>query len=51
MMAMLKEEASQRGYGPDSPVCAGDVPAGRPEPWMCLENAKNLGVYPNGIYC
>ena len=46
MMAMLKEEASQRGYGPDSSVCAGDVPAGRPEPWMCLENAKNLGVYP-----
>lgn len=46
MMAMLKEEASQRGYVPDSSVCAGDVPAGRPEPWMCLENAKNLGVYP-----
>ena len=46
MMVMLKEEASQRGYGPDSSVCAGDVPAGRPEPWMCLENAKNLGVYP-----
>ena len=46
MMVMLKEEASQRGYMPDSSVCAGDVPAGRPEPWMCLENAKNLGVYP-----
>ena len=46
MMAMLKEEASQRGCVPDSSVCAGDVPAGRPEPWMCLENAKNLGVYP-----
>ena len=46
MMVMLKEEASQHGYVPDSSVCAGDVPAGRPEPWMCLENAKNLGVYP-----
>ena len=46
MMVMLKEEASQRGYVPDSSVCAGDVPTGRPEPWMCLENAKNLGVYP-----
>ena len=46
MMTILKEEASQRGYVPDSSVCAGDVPAGRPEPWMCLENAKNLGVYP-----
>ena len=46
IMVMLKEEASQHGYVPDSSVCAGDVPAGRPEPWMCLENAKNLGVYP-----
>ncbi len=46
MMVMLKEEASQRRYVPDSSVCAGDVPAGRPEPWMCLENAKNLGMYP-----
>ena len=46
MMTMLKEEASQRGYVPDSSVCAGDVLAGRPEPWMCLENAKNLEVYP-----
>ncbi|HOX40399.1 MAG TPA: phosphonoacetaldehyde hydrolase [Candidatus Brocadiia bacterium] len=46
MMAILEVEAARRGYKPDSTVCAADVPAGRPEPWMCLENAKRLGVYP-----
>lgn len=46
MMKLLLAEAAKRGYQPDSTVCATDVPAGRPEPWMCLENAKNLRVYP-----
>jgi phosphonoacetaldehyde hydrolase len=39
-------EAARRGYVPDATVCATDVPAGRPEPWMCLRNAEKLGVYP-----
>jgi phosphonoacetaldehyde hydrolase len=46
MMALLLAEAKKRGYEPDSTVCATDVPAGRPEPWMCVQNAMNLGVYP-----
>jgi phosphonoacetaldehyde hydrolase len=46
MMVILQEEARKRGYEPDSTVCAGEVPAGRPEPWMCLRNAENLGIYP-----
>ncbi len=46
MMELLLEEARKRGYEPDASVCASDVPAGRPHPWMCLENAKKLGVYP-----
>jgi phosphonoacetaldehyde hydrolase len=46
MMDLLQAEAKKRGYEPDSSVCAAQVPAGRPEPWMCLENAKNLRVYP-----
>lgn len=46
MMDILLVEAKKRGYEPDSTVCAADVPAGRPEPWMCLRNAENLGVYP-----
>ena len=46
MMDILLHEAKIRGYEPDSTVCATDVPAGRPEPWMCVQNAMNLGIYP-----
>jgi phosphonoacetaldehyde hydrolase len=46
MMELLLREAKKRGYEPDSSVCAGQVPFGRPEPWMCLENAKNLRIFP-----
>lgn len=46
MMELLLAEAKKRGYEPDSSVCASQVPFGRPEPWMCLENAKNLRVFP-----
>ncbi len=46
MMELLLSEAARRGYQPDATVCATDVPAGRPEPWMCLQNARELGVYP-----
>jgi len=46
MMAMLVPEAAQRGYRPDCTVCASDVPAGRPLPWMCYQNAIQLQVHP-----
>jgi phosphonoacetaldehyde hydrolase len=46
MMEILKDEAKKRGYVPDVSVCAEEVPFGRPEPWMCLENAKRLRVFP-----
>jgi phosphonoacetaldehyde hydrolase len=46
MMAVLAEAARQRGYAPDATVCSSDVPAGRPYPWMCYQNAIHLGVYP-----
>jgi phosphonoacetaldehyde hydrolase len=46
MMAVLAPEARRRGYAPDSMVCPSDVPAGRPYPWMCYQNAINLQVYP-----
>jgi len=46
MMEVLQEEARKRGYVPDSSVCAAQVPAGRPYPWMCLQNAMNLQLYP-----
>ena len=46
MMDLLVAEAAARGYTPDSTVCAAQVPAGRPAPWMCLRNAEHLGIYP-----
>ena len=46
MMDLLVDEAAARGYTPDSTVCAAQVPAGRPAPWMCLRNAEHLGIYP-----
>ncbi|HSW31637.1 MAG TPA: phosphonoacetaldehyde hydrolase [Longimicrobiales bacterium] len=46
MMAILQDEARRRGYVPDSTVCASQVPAGRPHPFMCLQNAINLQTYP-----
>ena len=44
MMEINRRDAEKQGYVPDSTVCAGDVPAGRPYPYMCLQNAINLGV-------
>jgi len=37
-------DAAKQGYVPDSTVCASEVPAGRPFPHMCLQNAINLNV-------
>ena len=45
-MELLKQEAARRGYMPDSSVCATQVRAGRPEPWMLLQNMLNTGIYP-----
>ena len=46
MMDVLQTEAKRRGYEPDSTVCATQVPAGRPHPYMCLQNAILLQTYP-----
>jgi phosphonoacetaldehyde hydrolase len=39
-------EAARRGYEPDAMVCADEVPAGRPEPWMLLRAMEALRVFP-----
>jgi len=44
MMKINLRDAKRQGYEPDSTVCASDVPAGRPYPYMCLQNVINLGV-------
>jgi phosphonoacetaldehyde hydrolase len=46
IMQVLAPEAKRRGYEPDSTICASDVPAGRPEPWMCFANAQMLRIWP-----
>lgn len=46
MMDILAPEAAARGYSPDCIVCPDEVPAGRPYPWMCYQNAAQLGVFP-----
>ncbi len=46
MMDILAPEAARKGYAPNYIVCPDEVPAGRPYPWMCYQNAMQLGVYP-----
>jgi phosphonoacetaldehyde hydrolase len=46
MMEVLAPNAKENGYEPDCIVCPDEVPAGRPYPWMCYENAIQMGVYP-----
>ncbi|RPH61417.1 MAG: phosphonoacetaldehyde hydrolase [Chloroflexi bacterium] len=46
MMDILAPKARENGYAPDCIVCPDEVPAGRPFPWMCYQNAIKLGVYP-----
>ena len=46
MMAALLPRAAAAGLAPESTVCADEVPAGRPAPWMAITAAMRLGVYP-----
>lgn len=46
LMEPLVAAAASSGLRIDALVCADDVPRGRPAPWMCLENARRLDVYP-----
>lgn len=46
LMDVVVPIAAQGGYSPDVVVCADDVPAGRPAPWMIFLAAQQLGIYP-----
>jgi phosphonoacetaldehyde hydrolase len=46
MMEILAPAAMAHGYAPDACVTPSDVPAGRPYPWMCYQNAIQLQIYP-----
>ena len=38
--------ALEQGFAPDFTICADEVPAGRPEPWMIFRAMEALRVYP-----
>ncbi len=46
MMQVVTAAAARQGFRPDCMICASDVPAGRPAPWMAFKNAEALGIYP-----
>jgi phosphonoacetaldehyde hydrolase len=46
LMAVAAPLARAGGYEPDIIICADDVPAGRPAPWMVFRAAERLDVYP-----
>jgi phosphonoacetaldehyde hydrolase len=46
MMTSLLAHAAAAGFSPESNVCADEVPAGRPAPWLAITAAMQLGVYP-----
>lgn len=46
MMEKLLPLAAAQGYSPDSLVCTGDTPAGRPTPLMMYRSFLELGVWP-----
>ncbi|MSO92916.1 MAG: phosphonoacetaldehyde hydrolase [Rhodospirillales bacterium] len=46
MVEINMRDGKKQGYEPDSTVSAAQVPAGRPYPFMCLQNMLNLQVWP-----
>jgi phosphonoacetaldehyde hydrolase len=44
MTAINRRDAARQGYQPDATVSASEMPAGRPYPFMCLQNAIDLQV-------
>jgi phosphonoacetaldehyde hydrolase len=46
LMDVLEPVVHRQGFKPDAMVCASDVAQGRPAPWMCLEAARRLNIFP-----
>lgn len=46
MMDIVTQKAAEQGFQTDTLVCATDVSAGRPAPWMAFKNAELLNIYP-----
>lgn len=46
VMDVVSAAAYEQGFDPDTLVCASDIEPGRPAPWLILDNARRLNVYP-----
>ena len=46
IMAEITPQAADQGFAPDSLVCTGDTPEGRPSPFMIYRTLLDLGVWP-----
>lgn len=46
LMEVVAPLSAANGYAPDIIVCADEVPACRPAPWMNFLAAQRLGIYP-----
>lgn len=46
MMDAMIPVSAEKGYKPDFSVASDEVPAGRPAPWMAIQNAQLMNVYP-----
>ncbi|GLS19105.1 phosphonoacetaldehyde hydrolase [Labrys miyagiensis] len=46
IMAEITPEAARQGFAPDSLVCTGDTPDGRPTPFMLYKTFLELSVWP-----
>jgi phosphonoacetaldehyde hydrolase len=46
MMKVVLDGAARQGFVPDAAVCASDVAAGRPAPWMIYRAMEACGIWP-----
>ena len=46
LLERVAKRAKTEGFEPEVMLSADDVAPGRPAPWLCIENARRLGVYP-----
>jgi phosphonoacetaldehyde hydrolase len=46
MMRIVLDDAARQGFVPDAAVCASDVAAGRPAPWMIYRAMEACGIWP-----
>ena len=46
MMKVVLDAAARQGFVPDAAVCASDVAAGRPAPWMIYHAMEACGIWP-----